>query len=342
MAHDGPCVLERQKQGPHPSRPPSEAVGAPPGRRIALVIGNSAYQAAGRLVNPANDARAVAASFRRLGFAEVIERYDLDLTSMSTAIKYFGDRSTAADWAVVYYSGHGLEMNGIAYLIPVDARLERDTHVSDETVALSRVLDKVESARKLRLVILDACRNNPFVARMIRSAGVTRSIGRGHAPIEPEGGVLVAYAAKHGTTAEDGTGTNSPFAEALLANLEEPGLEINFCFEEFVTKCSPVPTGGKNLSFTVCCRARACSSGRPRHAEIDATFASLEDGGRERVQSISGTPWKPPRPTACRPPPSISTWPPSASRRLGSVTSKDEGGAGSTITPRCRSRFMDS
>jgi uncharacterized caspase-like protein len=220
-------ALERQKQGLHPSRPP---VAAPPGRRIALVMGNSAYQAAGRLVNPANDARAVAASFRRLGFAEVIERYDLDLTSMSTAIKYFGDRSADADWAVVYYSGHGLEMNGIAYLIPIDARLERDTHVSDETVALSRVLEKVESARKLRLVILDACRNNPFVARMIRSAGVTRSIGRGLAPIEPEGGVLVAYAAKHGTTAEDGTGINSPFAEALLANLEEPGLEINFLF----------------------------------------------------------------------------------------------------------------
>jgi len=98
----------------------------------------------------------------------VIERYDLDLASMSTAIKYFGDRSADADWAVVYYSGHGLEMNGIAYLIPVDARLERDTHVSDETVALSGVLEKVESARKLRLVILDACRNNTFVARMIR------------------------------------------------------------------------------------------------------------------------------------------------------------------------------
>jgi tetratricopeptide (TPR) repeat protein len=199
-------------------------------RRVALVIGNSAYQNAVRLTNPANDARAIAASFRRLGFAEVIEKYDADLSGMTAVLKNFGDRSANAGWAVVYYSGHGLEMNGAAYLIPVDAKLERDTHVPDETVALSRVLEKVEGARKLRLVVLDACRNNPFVSRMVRSSGATRSIGRGLAAIEPEGGVLVAYSAKHGTTAEDGRGGNSPFAEAMLANLEQPGLEINFLF----------------------------------------------------------------------------------------------------------------
>jgi uncharacterized caspase-like protein len=116
-------------------------------------------------------------------------------------------------------------------LIPIDAKLERDTHVTDETVPMLRVLDKVETARKLRLVILDACRNNPFVARMVRTAGTSRSIGRGLAQIEPEGGVLVAYSAKHGTFAEDGTaGALSPFAETLLAHLEEPGLEIGFLF----------------------------------------------------------------------------------------------------------------
>ena len=92
----------------------------------------------------------------------MIEQYDLDLSAMTATLKNFGDRTANADWAVVYYSGHGIEMNGDAYLIPVDARLERDTHVSDETVALSRVLEKVESARKLRLVDLDACANNPL------------------------------------------------------------------------------------------------------------------------------------------------------------------------------------
>src|SRR5262249_10831438 len=151
----------------------------------------------------------------RLGFAEVVERYDTDLSAMTAALKNFGDRAANSDWAVVYYAGHGLEMNGVDYLIPVDAKLEKDTHVSDETVALTRVLEKVESARKLRLVILDACRNNPFVTRMIRGVGITRSIGRGLAPIEPEGGVLVAYAAKHGTTADDGSGANGPFAAAM-------------------------------------------------------------------------------------------------------------------------------
>jgi tetratricopeptide (TPR) repeat protein len=200
------------------------------GPRLALLIGNSAYQNAERLINPTNDARAIAASFRRLGFADVVELYDADLSAMTAAIKDFGDRAANADWAVVYYAGHGMEMNGVDYLIPVDAKLERDTHVSDETVALTQVLEKVESARKFRLVILDACRNNPFVKRMIRSVGVTRSVGRGLAPIEPEGGVLVAYAAKHGTTADDGSGANSPFAAAMLANVEEPGLEINFLF----------------------------------------------------------------------------------------------------------------
>ena len=201
------------------------------GRRVALVIANSSYGSVGRLTNPANDGRAIAASLRRLGFAEVIERYDLTHAAMGTALKEFGDRTVASDWAVVYFAGHGIEVNGTAYLIPVDAKLERDTHVADETVPLSRVLEKVESALKLRLVILDACRNNPFVSRMVRS-GVSRSIGRGLGQIEPEGGVLVAYAAKHGTTAEDGGGDNSPFAEALIANIEEPGLEINFLFRK--------------------------------------------------------------------------------------------------------------
>ncbi len=219
-------------QAPASAEAPSLAEASQAGRRVALVIGNSDYRSAARLSNPLNDARAIAASLRRLGFADVIERYDLGLAQMGEVLKDFGDRTADADWAVVFFAGHGIELNGVAFLIPVDAKLERDTHVPDETVALSRVLEKVESARKLRLVILDACRNNPFLHRMVRTAGATRSIGRGLAQIEPEGAVLVAYSAKHGTTAEDGAGANSPFAEALLAYLEEPGLEINFLFRK--------------------------------------------------------------------------------------------------------------
>jgi tetratricopeptide (TPR) repeat protein len=231
-------AIERQKQLPAPQQPKviealaaAPAQPASPGRRVALVMANSNYGSMGRLANPGNDGRAIAASLRRLGFAEVIERYDLGHAAMGSALKDFGDRTAEADWAVVYFAGHGIELNGTAYLMPIDAKLERDAHVTDETVPLHRVQEKVETARKLRLVILDACRNNPFIPRMVRSAGATRSIGRGLAQIEPEGGVLVVYSAKHGTFAEDGTaGALSPFAEALLSHLEEPGLEINFLF----------------------------------------------------------------------------------------------------------------
>jgi uncharacterized caspase-like protein len=180
-----------------------------------------------RLPNPINDARAIAATLRRLEFAEVMERYDLTLAGLGDALKTFGDKTADADWAVIYFAGHGVEMNGVAYLIPVDAKLQRDAHVFDETLPLERLLTKVETARKLRLVILDACRNNPFTSRMIRNSATNRSVGRGLAFIEPDAGVLVAYSAKHGTTALDGEGSNSPFAEALLANLEEPGVEVH-------------------------------------------------------------------------------------------------------------------
>jgi uncharacterized caspase-like protein len=130
------------------------------------------------------------------------------------------------------FAGHGLEINGTTYLVPIDAELKRDSHVADEAMSLTQVQGKVDAASKLGLVILDSCRNNPFVSRMVRIGGASRSLGRGLSPIEPEGNVLVAYAAKHGTTADDGSGKHSPFTEALLSNIEEPGLEINFFFRK--------------------------------------------------------------------------------------------------------------
>ncbi len=200
--------------------------------RIALVIGNSNYAHAAQLPNPRNDAAAVASSLRRIGFGEVMELHDLDRAAMSQAFKRFGDMAENADWAVVFFAGHGLEMNGVSYLIPTDAELLRDTHVSDEAISLTQVQAKVDAASKLGLVILDSCRNNPFLEHMSRSLGGTRAIGQGLANVEPEGNVLVAYSAKHGTTALDGEGAHSPFTEALLNHIEEPGLEINFLFRK--------------------------------------------------------------------------------------------------------------
>lgn len=222
---------ERITRLAHPAPPPKAAAPARGPRRVALVIGNSNYTSAGLLTNPRNDAKAVAAALRRLGFTEVLEHYDMPRDKMGRALRDFGDQAEGAEWAVVFFAGHGIEVNGTSYLIPTDAELKRETHVSDEAISLTQVQAKVDAAAKLGLVILDSCRNNPFVTRMVRST-TTRSITRGLSPVEPEGNVLVAYAAKHGTTADDGTGEHSPFTEALLAHIEEPGLEINFLFRK--------------------------------------------------------------------------------------------------------------
>jgi tetratricopeptide (TPR) repeat protein len=201
-------------------------------KRVALVIGNSAYQRVSALRNPANDAKALAAVLRRLGFTEVRELLDANLAQLGTALKEFGDLAAGADWAVIYFAGHGVEVGGTNYLIPVDATLAQQGHIEDETVPLSRLLAKVAGASKMQLVILDACRNNPFVPKMRQAGKQARSIGRGLASIEPEGAVLVAYAARDGTMALDGESENSPYAEALVKHLAEPGLEISLLFRK--------------------------------------------------------------------------------------------------------------
>ena len=205
---------------------------APTERRVALVIGNSNYERAPPLPNPANDAKSIAAALRALGFTEVREVINANLSVLGKALKDFGDVAAAADWAVIYFAGHGMEVGGSNYLIPVDAVLEQQAHVEDETVPLSRVLTKVAGASKMQLVILDACRNNPFVPKMRQAGRQTRAIGRGLASIEPESGVLIAYAARDGTTALDGDAANSPYAQALVKYLSEPGLEISLLFRK--------------------------------------------------------------------------------------------------------------
>jgi uncharacterized caspase-like protein len=154
------------------------------------------------------------------------------LATFGKALKDFGDLAAAADWAVIYYAGHGIEAGGVNYLIPVDAKLERQSHIEDEAMPLSRLLSKVSAASKMQLVIVDACRNNPFIGKMQGTGRSTRAISSGLASIEPESGVLVAYSARDGTTALDGAGPNSPFAEALVKYLTEPGLEIGLLFRK--------------------------------------------------------------------------------------------------------------
>jgi len=198
--------------------------------RVALIIGNSDYEHAPTLGNPANDTADFAAALERLGF-EVERVSDQTYSDMRNSLRDFRSRASGSDIAVVYYAGHGIEVDNQNYLVPTDAVLQSDGEVEYESIPLDLVLRTVESARQLRLVIIDACRDNPFAAKMKRQ-GASRSIGRGLARVEPTGNTLVAFAAKEGTTAADGDGRNSPFATALLNHIEEPGLEIGLLFRK--------------------------------------------------------------------------------------------------------------
>jgi WD40 repeat protein len=160
-----------------------EPAGAIADQRMALVMGNSACQRAPRLSNSANDANLLAETFKKAGFTVVDARNDLSAQDMRRALRDFGAKARSADIAVIYYAGHGIEIDGNNYLVPVDAQLENDTDVYDETIGLDRVLVAIEPAKRLRLVILDACRDNPFSKNMKRTMA-SRAVARGPATTE--------------------------------------------------------------------------------------------------------------------------------------------------------------
>lgn len=193
--------------------------------RVALVIGNFDYSAVPKIPNAKNDGAAVANLLRAEKF-EVEERQNLANSELRKTIRAFAARTRDADIAIVYFAGHGIEVGGNNYLIPTDAMLRSDLDVEDEAVSLDRVLQVLEPAKRLRLVILDACRDNPFLSAMKRTVA-SRSVSRGLAQVEPaRPNTLIAFAAKAGSVAEDGVGSHSPFTEALLKHITEPGLDI--------------------------------------------------------------------------------------------------------------------
>lgn len=200
------------------------------GKRVALVIGVSAYKQVPQLTNPARDADAMTALFKKAGFDAVDNRRDLGISELRRAIRDFSATSQDADVAVVYYAGHGIEVDGANYLVPADARLASDFDIEDETISLDRVMRALDGAKRLKLVILDACRDNPFATSMKRTVA-SRAIGRGLAKVEPSmSDTLIAFAAKAGAVASDGDGQNSPFATALVRNIAEPGLDLRIAF----------------------------------------------------------------------------------------------------------------
>jgi Caspase domain/WD domain, G-beta repeat len=195
-----------------------------PDRRVALVIGNSAYRNVQHLANPSNDADLIGAALRSTGIEDVTVAHDLDREGMVAALRVFASKADAADWAVIYYAGHGIEIGGTNYLIPVDAKLETDRDVPEEAISLEQLQSKLLGARKLKLIVLDACRNNPFSPKMVTA---NRSVDRGLTRFEPTGATLVVYAAREGTTAKDGDGKDSPFALSFAKRIVEQGVEIN-------------------------------------------------------------------------------------------------------------------
>ena len=194
------------------------------GERVALVVGNGQYQHVPTLRNPSHDAGDMAAKLERLGFS-VTRIADAGKQTLERALQRFRNRASRAEVAVVFYAGHGIEVDQRNFLVPVDAQLASDGDVEYEAVPLELVTGAVSGADQFSLVFLDACRDNPFVREMRRS-GATRSIGRGLGRVEPTGGMVVAYAAQAGTTADDGDGRNSPYTTALLRHLDEPGLDV--------------------------------------------------------------------------------------------------------------------
>jgi len=198
-------------------------------KRVALVMGNSAYKNVGALTNPANDSEAMSATLKDAGFDVVDLRKNLGVEDMRRALRDFAANARGADVAIVFFAGHGIEVGGINYVIPVDAVLEHDIDVDDEAISLDRILTIIEPAKQLRLVILDACRENPFSKTMKRTIG-SRAIDRGLAKVEPNPNTLVAFAAKAGSAALDGDGQNSPFTSALIKHIATPGLDLRKAF----------------------------------------------------------------------------------------------------------------
>ena len=227
-----------------------QAIAAMAETRVALVIGNGAYQHTAALGNPLNDARDLAQALERTGF-EVIVATDADKRQMDGALRAFAEKLAQADVALFFYAGHGLQVGNANYLVPVDARLAGPRDLEFEAVKLDFVLRQMEIDRdgKTSIVMLDACRDNPLSRSLARTMG-TRSaaVGQGLAPATTGVGTFIAYATQPGNVALDGKGKNSPFTAALLANLDKRGRNLNATMIE-VRKAVIAATDGKQVPW---------------------------------------------------------------------------------------------
>jgi uncharacterized caspase-like protein len=220
-------------------------------RRVALVIGNSEYRNTPSLANPVNDAEDLATALERLGFSVILER-NLNKRGMEGAIARFARLAQDADAAFFFYAGHGMQHRGGNYLMPVDAKLEDAFSLNFELTRIDDVLFGLERARGVKVLVLDACRNNPLLERFTRTAAsrdliATRGVGK----IEATRGMVVAYSTQVNQVAVDGSERNSPFADALIRQLDEPGLEISTVFRRVAVEVNRATDGRQLPEFSV-------------------------------------------------------------------------------------------
>ena len=297
---------------------------ATPERRVALVIGNAAYKDA-PLDNPVNDARDMAEVLRRTGF-EVIELINGTQKEMNRAIAKFGDRLRSDSVALFYYAGHGVQVRGKNYLVPIDAQISNETSVRVESVDVDGVLDQLASS-ELNVVILDACRNNPF-ERKFRAMG-----GGGLAQMDAPKGSLIAYATAPGKTAADGDGRNGLFTGELLKQMQRPGLTIEQVFKNVrrevarATRDNQIPWESSSLTgdfyFLPGARTSAVQvvsatpapdvTSRPAERPVVSPVAAPEplakaaEGGSERVIEVSPEAGAKPQAAPAEPPVQVAT-----------------------------------
>lgn len=210
--------------------------------RVALVIGNGAYAHASHLRNPLNDARVMAAKLRELGF-DVQLAVDQPKSGLEHELQNFVRKIDGADLALLFYAGHGVQVSGRNYFVPVDARLQNEWDVSYEAVDVQRVLEAMQSEAKIGVLLLDSCRDNPLVNRMTRSS---RSVGRGLVRMDAEDGeLLIVYATSPDRTAEDGRGDHSPFTTALLHHIGTPGVEVQSMLKRVIRDVQQLTAGAQ-------------------------------------------------------------------------------------------------
>ena len=246
-------------------------------KRVALVIGNGAYQFTSPLTNPTNDAGDMAAALKRLGF-EVLEGRDLDESGMRRTIKGFAELLIGADVGLLFYAGHGLQVNGQNYLVPVDAKLENPAGLDFELIRLDVIHRTMERETKTNVIFLDACRDNPLSRNLARSMGTRSSqIGKGLAVVESGVGTLISFSTQPGNTALDGEGRNSPFAASLIRHISDPREDLSTLLIQVrndvmaATKDQQIPVGALGVAVEILlCGGASTGTGRAHRGATES------------------------------------------------------------------------